>query len=51
MTTVIDSNVFVALWDPVDALNRAAQSALDSALDRGRLVVPAPVFAEHRLDQ
>jgi predicted nucleic acid-binding protein len=46
MTTVIDSNVFVALWDPIDALNRAAQSALDSALDRGRLVVPAPVFAE-----
>lgn len=46
MTTVIDSNVFVALWDPIDALNRAAQSVLDSALDRGGLVVPAPVFAE-----
>ena len=46
MTTVVDSNVLVALWDPVDVLNSAAQSALDSALDRGRLVVPAPVFAE-----
>jgi hypothetical protein len=42
MTTVIDSHVFVALWDLIDALNRAAQSALVSALDRGSLVVPAP---------
>ncbi len=46
MTTAIDSNVLVALWDPIDALNLAAQSALDSALNRGRLIVPAPVFAE-----
>jgi predicted nucleic acid-binding protein len=46
MTTVVDSNIIVALWDRDDALNSAAQSALDSALDRGKLVVPAPVFAE-----
>jgi len=46
MTTVIDSNVIVALWDPDDTLNAEAQLALDSALDRGTLVVPAPVFAE-----
>ena len=46
MTTVVDSNVIVALWDRDNALNTAAQMALDSVLDRGRLVVPAPVFAE-----
>lgn len=46
MTTVVDSNVIVALWDRDDDLNTAAQSALDLALDRGSLVVPAPVFAE-----
>ena len=46
MTTVVDSNVIVALWDRDDHLNAAAQIALDSALDRGSLVVPAPVFAE-----
>jgi predicted nucleic acid-binding protein len=46
MITVVDSNIIVALWDRDDALNAAAQSALDSALDRGSLVVPAPVFAE-----
>jgi predicted nucleic acid-binding protein len=46
MTTVVDSNVIVALWDRDDALNAAAQSALDAALGRGSLVVPAPVYAE-----
>jgi predicted nucleic acid-binding protein len=46
MTTVIDSNVIVALWDRDDALNSAAQTALDAALGRGNLVVPAPVYAE-----
>jgi predicted nucleic acid-binding protein len=46
MTTAIDSNVIVALWDKDETLNSAAQSALDAALRRGSLVVPAPVFAE-----
>ncbi len=46
MTTVVDTNILIALWDQDDALNSAAQSALDGALARGRLVVPAPVFAE-----
>ena len=46
MTTVIDTNVIVALWDKDDAVNSAAQSALDAALRRGHLVIPAPVFAE-----
>ncbi|MGD0514574.1 MAG: PIN domain-containing protein [Terriglobales bacterium] len=46
MTTVVDSNVIVALWDRDDNLNAAAQAALDAGLNRGRLVVPAPVFSE-----
>lgn len=46
MTTVIDSNVIAALWNQDDALNAAARSALDAALARGSLVVPAPVYAE-----
>jgi predicted nucleic acid-binding protein len=46
MTTAVDTNVIVALWDKDEALNSAAQSALDAALRRGHLVIPAPVFAE-----
>jgi len=46
VTTAIDSNVLIALWDVDDALNREAQAALDQALAHGKLVVPAPVFAE-----
>ncbi len=46
MTTAIDTNVLVALWDVDDTLNGAAQEALDKASARGNLVVPAPVFAE-----
>ncbi len=46
MTTAVDTNVVVALWDRDPVLSSAAQSALDTALSRGRLVVGAPVFAE-----
>jgi predicted nucleic acid-binding protein len=46
VTTVVDTNIVVALWDAHDVVNRAARTALDNALDRGGLVVPAPVFAE-----
>ncbi len=46
MTTAVDTNIIVALWDKDDALNPLAQSALDAALGRGNLVVAAPVFAE-----
>src|SRR5258708_10126276 len=46
MTTVIDSNVIAALWNVDDALKGAARSALDAALDRGPLIVPAPVYSE-----
>jgi predicted nucleic acid-binding protein len=46
MTTAVDTNVIVALWDQHDAVNTAAQAGLDAALRRGHLVIPAPVFAE-----
>ena len=46
MTTAIDSNVLIALWNEDDTLNTRARSALDAALMRGSLVVAAPVFAE-----
>jgi predicted nucleic acid-binding protein len=46
MTTAIDTNVLVALWNEDDRLNTLARSALDAALGRGSLVIAAPVFAE-----
>lgn len=46
MTTSIDTNVFVALWDKNNILSSAAKAGLDSALERGGLVISAPVFAE-----
>jgi predicted nucleic acid-binding protein len=46
MTTAIDTNVVIALWDKNVALSAAAQSALEAAFNRGNLVVAAPVFAE-----
>ena len=46
MTTAIDTNVLVALWDQDHALNSLAQSSLEAAFRRGSLVVPAPVYAE-----
>src|SRR5258706_15527876 len=46
MTTAIDTNVLVALWDPDDRFSAAAQAALDTSLRSGALVIAAPVFAE-----
>jgi predicted nucleic acid-binding protein len=46
MTTAIDSNVIIALWDKDPAFSGAAEAALESAYRRGRLIVSAPVFAE-----
>jgi predicted nucleic acid-binding protein len=46
MTTVVDTNIIVALWDREDSLNMAAQRALDAARSRGSLVIPAPVYSE-----
>src|SRR3984893_2389382 len=46
MTTAIDTNVVIALWDKDSALSLAAQNALEAAFNRGTLVAAAPVFAE-----
>jgi predicted nucleic acid-binding protein len=46
MTTAIDTNVIIALWDTDAALSRAAEGALEAAFRRGQLVAAAPVFAE-----
>ena len=46
MTTAVDTNVVIALWDKDPALNLAAQTALDRAFNRGTLIAAAPVFAE-----
>jgi len=46
MTTAIDTNVVIALWDKDPTLSLAAQTALEAAFNRGGLVVSAPVFAE-----
>ena len=46
MITAVDTNVVIALWDRDSALSFAAQTALDSAFNRGTLVAAATVFAE-----
>lgn len=46
MTTAIDTNVLVALWDTDQQLNTIAQKALDSAQERGALVICGAVYAE-----
>ena len=46
MITAVDTNVLVALWDRNDSLNSIAQTALDSASARGKLVISGVVFAE-----
>jgi predicted nucleic acid-binding protein len=46
MTTAIDTNVIVALWDRDPALNSSAHIALERAFQKGKLVISAPVFAE-----
>lgn len=46
MTTAVDTNVIVALWDAGDALHQAARKALDAAWRRDRLAICGVVFAE-----
>ena len=46
MTTAIDTNVIVALWDAEDTLHRPARAALDKALSEGTLVISGTVYAE-----
>ena len=46
MTTAIDTNIIVCLWSEDAGLSGIAEKALESAHQRGRLVISAPVFAE-----
>ncbi len=46
MTTSIDTNVLVAVWNADDTLNARAASALNTARNGGSLVIAAPVYAE-----
>ncbi len=46
MTTAIDTNVIIALWQTDGAFNTLAESMLERTADRSRLVIAAPVFAE-----
>jgi predicted nucleic acid-binding protein len=46
MTTAVDTNIFVALWDEGEALDPTVRPALDAALSHGSLVVSAPVYSE-----
>ncbi len=46
MTTAIDTNIFIALWDSDPATNATALDSLDAAFRRGNLIISAPVFAE-----
>jgi predicted nucleic acid-binding protein len=46
MTTAVDTNVLIALWDKDPDLSVAAHTALEAAFRRGSLIVAAPVLAE-----
>jgi predicted nucleic acid-binding protein len=46
MTTSVDTNIFVALWNEDDSLNQAARKALDIAHAKGNLIISAVVHAE-----
>ncbi len=46
MTTAIDSNVIVALWNEDEAQNLAAKKVLAESQMRGRLVMCGAVYAE-----
>ena len=46
MTTAVDTNVIISLWNPDPEVSTLAQTALDNALSRGTLVISAPVFSE-----
>ena len=46
MTTAIDTNIVVALWDAGPSLTLDARAALEAAFRRGNLIAAAPVFAE-----
>jgi predicted nucleic acid-binding protein len=46
MTTIVDTNVVIALWDTDPQLNAAAQQALDALQAQGALVITGAIYAE-----
>jgi len=46
MITALDTNVLVSLWNEDDSLNLPTKAAMRAALDRGSLLIAAPVFSE-----
>jgi predicted nucleic acid-binding protein len=46
MTTALDSNILIALWETEHTLSLAANLALKSARAVGNLIISAPVYAE-----
>ena len=46
MTTSIDTNVIVSLWQEDNAISAAAEAAMELAYHWGNLVIAAPVFSE-----
>ena len=46
MTTAIDTNVLVTLWDVEDTLHGPARQALETAFEQGNLVILGAVYAE-----
>src|SRR5256885_15417595 len=46
MTTAVDSNILVALWDADDTLHRSARQLLEEASEAGQLVINGLVYAE-----
>jgi len=46
MITALDTNILVSLWNEDDSLNLAAKTAMRAALERGSLIIAAPVFSE-----
>src|SRR5260370_32518701 len=46
MITAPDTNVLVSLWNEDDSLNLPTKAAMRAALDRGSLLITAPVFSE-----
>jgi len=46
MTTALDTNVLIALWDEDPRINNDVQLSLDKAQQRGALVVSGIVYAE-----
>jgi len=46
MTTAIDTNILVTLWDVEDSLHGPARQALEAAFEQGSLVIAGAVYAE-----